>query len=68
MPDNSYRYAAWNANQTMSSKPEIVITGGSDDGDYYAFHNKGYNYYVDDYEVKVTKAGKIVGSWKKISL
>ena len=68
LSDGTYRYAAWKANQTISDKPEIVITGGYNDGDYYVFHNKGYDYYVDDNEVKATKGGKIVGSWEKITL
>lgn len=66
MPDYSYRYAAWKANQTISDKPEIVITGGYNDGDYYVFHNKVYDYYIDKNEVKVIKAGKIVGLWESI--
>ena len=66
MSNGTYRYAAWKANETMLSKPEIVITGGSYDGDHYVFHNKGYDYYVDDNEVKVTKTGKTIGLWKNI--
>ena len=50
----------------MLSKPEIVITGGSYDGDYYIFNNKGYDYYVDDNEMKVTKTGKTIDLWKNI--
>lgn len=66
MSDDSYRYAAWDANQTISSKPEIVITGGSYDGNYYVFHNKEYKYYVNNNEVKITKTDIVIGSWTKM--
>lgn len=65
MADGSYRYAAWDASQNMASNPELVIAGGSFDGESFVFHNKGYNYLVDNNSVKVVKDGKTVGCWEK---
>lgn len=66
MSDGIYRYAAWDANQTISIKPEIIITGGSFDGSFYVFHNKGYKYFVNKNELKITKEEIIMGSWTRI--
>lgn len=65
MVDGTYRYAAWNAKQSMASNPDIVITGGSFDGESFVFQNNGYIYHVDTHCVKVIKDGKTVGSWGK---
>lgn len=48
MADGTFRYASWKKGNPMSSKPELVIYGGKNNGDYsYRFTNEGYDYIVN---------------------
>lgn len=49
MEDGTFRYASWKKGNPMSSKPEVVIYGGKETGDYsFTFTNDGYEYVVNE--------------------
>lgn len=69
MSDGTYRYASWNEDAEMSSKPALVIKGGKIDQDKatYTFVNGDYTYLIvtDDYSEKfktltITKGGRTI--------
>lgn len=66
MEDETYRYAAWKANDRMLDEPEIVILGGSFDelSSSYVFMNNGCEYRVNDTSVSVLKEGKTIANWE----
>lgn len=49
--DHTYRYAAWSKSKPMSSKPELVMTGGKGGivKNAIVFKNGDYNYIVPEY-------------------
>ena len=65
MEDETYRYAAWKANEKMIDEPEIVILNGRfiDSLSSYVFRNEEYEYRVNEESVSVSKDGKIISSW-----
>ena len=73
MPDGDYRYAAWRASSSTTSKPSLILHNGSDYsyGYYheYIFTNYGHEYivtwnnefdYIDEATLVVTKYGEVI--------
>lgn len=62
--NGTFRYTAWNSNQLMSDKPELVIQEGKMKNDAFIFHNGAFTYKVsireDEYRLIVYKGSKIV--------
>ena len=70
MPDGTYRYAAWKADNAMSGVPELVINKGrrtNGESGVFIFNNNGYEYEVSSDEVVVRKGNGIIGQWKVVS-
>ena len=66
MDAKTYRYAAWRIGEQMISEPEIVIMDGFFDeaSSSYVFMNEGYEYRVDEVDVRVLKNGKLISRWE----
>ena len=56
MPDESYRYASWKDGKSISSRPDIIITGGTLDVQG-TIHNECYSFRNGDYEYQVIYGG-----------
>lgn len=56
MPDESYRYASWKDGKSISSRPDIIITGGTLDVQG-TMHNKCYSFRNGEYEYQVIYGG-----------
>lgn len=57
MKNDTYRYAAWKADEKISDKPELVILNGSYDkkAEQFIFHNKEYEYRVTLHKITIFK-------------
>lgn len=62
LADEKYRYASWKVENTMSDKPDLVITGGRLINGRYEFENKGYKYVLDtdEYELRVYQGDLLI--------
>lgn len=57
MKNDTYRYAAWKADEKISDKPELVILNGSYDkkAEQFIFRNKEYEYRVTLHKITIFK-------------